>query len=411
MHFAVNARLLLLAILLVSWVASPVRIASGAESSAGAVVAGDEIPAAPDLPMPDVMPEIGRREIGYVNGRFLILNMHGALFHEDVADLYEDIAYASWMNAGVIRVFATDAGDFTDWDGVRIGERIAEIAPALRSAGIKLIVALVNNHKPVPGERPDSFGWMDGYFQLLLPFYQSNWRGAYLTYMRDIIGTVIRRGAQDVIWAWELGNELHTPREPRAVMPFINAAAQEVLRLAPGARVLAGTMGVNHLDPGVKDSPIARALYCYGPISAYTLHSYDWRSSQDGGDMPIDWDFEYIVNRPCPNGRQLPIIVEELGTSRELPGVYTAQQEDLRFEQELHQIRMVLSYPGVVAIGAWSAESPYVRDVSRFDKRRGLTSYGANNLGGGSCFRLAEGEPFGARCRLERVLRELPKLP
>jgi len=380
---------------------------------AGATAVGDEIPAAPELAPASDLPEPGRREIGYLSGRFLILNMHGALFHQDIADFEEDIAYASWLNAGVIRVFATDAGEFAEWDGERIGQRIADLAPALRAAGLKLIVALVNNHKAVPGERPDSFGWMDDYYQLLLPFYQESWRGAYLSFVRQIIGTVVGRGARDVVWAWELGNELHTPRQPRAVMPFINAASVEVRRLDPDARVLAGTMGVNHLDPGVHDSPVARALYCYGPISAYTLHTYDWRTPDLWGDMPIHWDFEQVVDHPCPNGRRVPILVEELGTSRQLPGVYGADQEDLRLAQELNQIRMVLGYlnEGVVAIGAWSAESPLVRDISRFDKRRGLTSYGSDNLGGGSCYRLPEGDPIGARCLYERVLRELPRMP
>ena len=36
----------------------------------------------------------------FVNNRFLILNMHGMLFHERLADIQEDINYASWMNAG-----------------------------------------------------------------------------------------------------------------------------------------------------------------------------------------------------------------------------------------------------------------------------------------------------------------------
>jgi hypothetical protein len=393
----------------------PARTARTLElsSSAGAIEVDEEIAAAPDLAPPSALPEAAERAVGSLNGRFLLLNMHGALFHENVKDLHENIAYADWMNAGVIRVFATDAGEFVAWDGERVGNRIVEIAPVLRAAGVKLIVALVNNHQAVPGERSGSFGWMDGYKQLLLPFYQQTWRTTYLPFIRGLIGTVVRQGARDVIWAWELGNELHTPRLPRAVLPFINAAAAEVQSLDPGARVLAGTMGVNHLDPGKGDSAIARALYCNGPISAYTLHTYDWQSPDHWGDMPIHWDFEHIVNRPCPNGRQVPILVEELGTSRELPGVYGFDQEEQRVAQELNQIRMVLSYldQGVIGIGAWSAESPRVRDYSRFDKRRGLTSYGPDNRGAGSCYDLPEGEPGGARCQLERVLRNLPEMP
>jgi hypothetical protein len=211
-----------------------------------------------------------------------------------------------------------------------------------------------------------------------------------------------------VVWAWELGNELHTPSEPRLVMPFINAMSQEVRRLDPNARVLAGTMGANHLEPMTPDSPLARVLYCNGPISAYTLHAYDWVSPEYPGDMPINWDFDNIVKEPCPNDRRLPILVEELGTSRELPAQYGAHQEDRRVAQELRQIKMVLRNEGVIGIGVWSAESPTVRDISRFDKRRGLTSYGPDALGSGSCYRQPNGLSFGARCRLEQILRALP---
>src|SRR5262249_52530289 len=162
----------------------------------------------------------------------------------------------------------------------------------------------------------------------------------------------------------------------RTVMSFINAASQEVRRLDPGAKVLAGTMGANHLEPKTPDSQVARVLYCNGPISAYTLHAYDWITPEYPGDMPINWDFDNIVKQPCPNGRRLPILGEELGTSKALPAQYDADQEDRRVAQELNQIKMVLRNEGVIGIGAWSAESPTVRDISRFDKRRGLTSYG-----------------------------------
>ena len=380
--------------------------------SSGGVLSGDELPAAPDLALPADYPPAAARSIGALNNRFLILNMHGALFHDRLADLEENVRYAAWMQAGAIRVFATDAGELVEWSGERIGDRIADLAPTLRANGVKLIVALVNNHRAVPGERVDAFGWMDDYYQLLLPFYTESWRGAYLNYARGIIGTVARRGAQDVIWAWELGNELHTPREPRTVLSFINAAAAEVRRLDPNARILPGTMGVNHLDPHQETSPVARALYCHAAISAYTLHTYDWQTPDYWGDMPIHWDFEHVLNEPCPNGRKLPIIVEELGTSRVIPGVYGFDEEEKRFEEELNQIRMVLKYDGVIGIGAWSAVSPAVQDISRHDKRRGLTSYGPDNLGSGSCYGAAlDSPPPGVRCKLERVLRALPALP
>src|SRR5690242_21815129 len=100
------ARLLVIALLLLATF-QPTPSARGAEGPLGAATIGDEIAAAPELPLPEAMPEPGRREIGYLNGKFLILNMHGALFHQDVEDIYEDLSYATWLNAGVIRVFAT----------------------------------------------------------------------------------------------------------------------------------------------------------------------------------------------------------------------------------------------------------------------------------------------------------------
>ena len=59
------------------------------------------------------------------------------------------------------------------------------------------------------------------------------------------------------------------------------------------------------------------------PIDAYTLHTYDFIGRNQPSDMPIDWDLDNITSHPCPDGRRLPVIVEELGTSRALPGVYT----------------------------------------------------------------------------------------
>src|SRR5690606_31713557 len=124
-----------------------------------------------------------------LNGRFLMLNMHGALFHERASDFQENVAYARWLGAGVIRVFATDNNALKSWDGQRLGNHIADMAPIFRAGGLKLLVALVNNHRPVPGEVDESVGWMDGYYQLLLPFYTSHWRDAYLRFARDLIST------------------------------------------------------------------------------------------------------------------------------------------------------------------------------------------------------------------------------
>jgi len=345
-----------------------------------------------------------------LNGGFLVANMHGFLFHPDNNDLQEDVAYARWLGSGVVRVFATDNNAFRQWDGRRVGTRIADIAPILRAARVRLIVALVNNHRPVPGELPESAGWVDNYLQLLLPFYTSNWRGAYLTFARELISTVQARDALDVVHAWELGNELHTPEDPSALIPFITLAAHEIRALDPVTPILPGTMGANHMDPYQPQSQIARWLYCEASVDAYTLHAYDWVSRERPGDMPIDWDLDTITSEPCPDGRRLPVIVEELGTSRALAGMYPADNEQERLAQELRQIERVRSYPQVVGFGVWNAESPRLVDRTFVDSRRGLTSFGMDAQGGGSCYDPTPDPRPGVRCELEQALRRLPFL-
>lgn len=346
-----------------------------------------------------------------LNGRFLLLNMHGLLFHENRDDFQENVAYARWIGAGVIRAFGTDSNTRKPWDGRRLGTQIADMAPIFRAANVKLIVALVNNHQPVPGEPARSQGWLEGYYQLLLPFYLETWRGPYLSFVRDVVSTVRDRGALDVVYAWELGNELHTPGSPGQIVPFVENMVREVRALDPATPILPGTMGANHLQPWQPRSPIARWLYCEAPVDAYTLHAYDWVSRDRPGDMPIDWDLDTITAEPCPSGRQLPVIVEELGTSRALPGVYDDLQEDKRIEQEVRQIRFVLGFPQVKGIGAWSGESPLVKNRTFWDNRRGLTSYGPNRDGAGSCYMAAPADKPGARCRLETILKNLPAVP
>ncbi|MBA2449521.1 MAG: hypothetical protein H0V51_15995 [Chloroflexi bacterium] len=361
------------------------------------------------LPVPPGIADSPADYHGFLNGRFLLLNMHGALFHPGIEATREDVRYAAWMNAGVIRVFATDQSLEEPEDGERVGHRIADLAPTLREHRVKLIVALVNNHQEVPGERPESVGEKDGYWQLLLPFYTDTWRGAYLDFSRRLIHTVVDRGARDVIFAWELGNELHTPDDPPRVLTFIEDMAREIRRLDPETALLPGTMGTHHLEPWRLSAELGRRLYCEGPIAAYTLHGYDWLGPDRWGDMPIHWDFSQVIAPACSNGRKLPVIVEELGTSRELPNVWGAGDEERRFEQELHQLRMVLDHEQVVGIGSWSSESPLVSH-RRFDDRRGLTSYGPARDGSGSCYPPGRAEP-GVRCRLEQVLRSLPARP
>jgi hypothetical protein len=314
------------------------------------------------------------------------------------------------MNAGAIRMFATDSTQGGSADGDWVGNRIADIAPALRGNEIKLIVALVNNHQEVVGEQKSSVGWKDGYWQHLLPFFQGNWRGAYLDFSRRLISTVVNRGASDVILAWEYGNELNTQDDPPVVLSFFEQMHQEIRRIDPVTPIWPGTMGSHHLTPAWEYT-LARRLYCDGPIDAYTLHTYDWFDTAHPGDMPIDQDLDYVVNYPCANGRRLPVVVEELGTSRELPGRYGVDDENGRIEQEIRQIRFVLGYDQVVGIGAWSAESPN-SPIFRHDSRRGLTSYGPGRNGDGSCYPgVGLMESGGARCRLEMILRNLPARP
>jgi hypothetical protein len=347
---------------------------------------------------------------GFINGRFLILNMHGGILHPSVEPVYENIRYANWMNAGAIRIFATDSSQRSVSDGAWLGNRIADIAPALRGNDIKLIVALVNNHEEVPGEPRSSVGMKDGYWQHLLPFFQGNWRGPYLDFSRRLISTVVNRGARDVILAWEYGNELNTQDDPPLVLSFFEQMHEEIRRIDPETPIWPGTMGSHHLTPAW-DYSLARRLYCNGPIDAYTLHTYDWVDSYHPGDMPIDRDLDYVVNFPCANGRRVPVVVEELGTSRELPGRYGEGDENGRLEQEIRQIRFVLGYDQVVGIGAWSSESPNT-PVWRHDNRRGLTSYGPSRNGDGSCYPgVAYPDAPGARCRLEYILKNLPNRP
>jgi hypothetical protein len=378
---------------------------TGSDSDAAATPTPTPTPTPAATPLPVPPPRLSATDP--LNGGYLLVNNHGMLFHERNSDVQEDVSYARWLGAGVIRVFGTDNNGFRQWDGARVGGRIADIAPILRAARVKLIVAFVNNHRAVPGELADASGWLDNYSQLLLPFYTTDWHGAYLQFVRDLIGTVRTRGALDVVLAWELGNELHTPQNPKVVVPFITDALKEVRALDPVTPILPGTMGANHLEPGNHTSPIARWLYCEAPIDAYTLHAYDWLSRDRPGDMPIDWDLDKITSEPCPSGRQLPIIVEELGTSRELPGYWSFNDEQRRLDQEKKQIQFVRGFPRVVGFGVWNGESPRLVDHLFFDYRRGLTSYGAQAQGGGSCYDPRPDPAPGVRCQYETLLRSM----
>lgn len=346
----------------------------------------------------------------FVNGRFVLLNMHGLLFHDDLADVVENIEYASWLNAGVIRVFATDKIHFVNWSGGGVADRIVEIAPLLREANLRLIVTLMDQYREVPGDDTAPLGLLHGYRQLLLPFYTTSWRGGYREFINDLIWLVKERGASDVIWAWEIGNEIHTQEEPARILSFVNDVTREIRRIDDHTPILPGTMGGGILDPGEESSAIARELFCEAPITAYTLHTFDWWDEAKGGDVPIHWDLENVARTACDNGRALPVIVEELGTSVEVPGVYRADQSWRRLEVELRQLHYVLAHPSVTAVGVWSAESPRAHSL-RHDPRRGLTSYRNPEGGSGSCYRPDPEATAGPRCDLEMAIRALPRLP
>ena len=88
-------------------------------------------------------------------------------------------------------MFATDSNGSRNWDGKRVGTRIAEIAPMLRAAHMRLIVALVNNHRAVPGEAPEQHR-LDGQLHAAAAAVLYRPPGAARTYqfVRDLISTV-----------------------------------------------------------------------------------------------------------------------------------------------------------------------------------------------------------------------------
>ena len=78
-----------------------------------------------------------------------------------------------------------------------------------------------------------------------------------------------------------------------------------------------------------------------------------------------------------------------------------------RLDQERRQIAFVRQFPQVVGFGVWNGESPRIQDRTFVDTRRGLTSYGSDGTGGGSCYDPTPDLVPGARCQLEQILRTL----
>ena len=74
-----------------------------------------------------------------LNGGFLLVNMHGMLFHPALSDIDEDVAYARWLGSGVIRVFATDNNGFAQLGRHARRQRASPRSrPMLRAAHIAL---------------------------------------------------------------------------------------------------------------------------------------------------------------------------------------------------------------------------------------------------------------------------------
>ena len=101
-----------------------------------ALVLGVLLPdAARATPVPPAIADSPADYRGFVNGRFLLLNMHGGLSHRDIELARENVRYAAWMNAGVIRVFATDSAQEDLEDGEWVGPRRFDNRRGLTSYG------------------------------------------------------------------------------------------------------------------------------------------------------------------------------------------------------------------------------------------------------------------------------------
>ncbi|MGB3904180.1 MAG: hypothetical protein WBB22_04600, partial [Anaerolineae bacterium] len=266
-----------------------------------------------------------------LNGGCLIANHHEFLFTTDL--FWEQLAYYKIMNAKVIRAMATDANHLIprQLSGAEVGARIAILAPALRLMGVKLMVVLTNNHCPVPGDdkyagnRAQVGDPSRSYYEILEPWFEGGFRENYLPFVKQLITTVRRLGAQDVIFAWEPGNELHTPLNPEKLLSFYRETTAFIKDLDPDTMIASGTMGVNHIDPGHPWSPVAQEIYELEGFDFITLHTYDLLLDLDSstgnydralsaGDMPIDWDFQLV--KAMNLGK--PVVIEEIGTTRTL---------------------------------------------------------------------------------------------
>jgi hypothetical protein len=351
--------------------------------------------------------ETKEKRTQFLNGKFILANHHGLLFVPYPEVFIPDINYAKFLNAGVIRVFATDVNlaNFwpkDHWTGENVGKRIAEFAPLIRANGLKLVVALVNNHCPVPGENEKAFGSFDGYTQLTEDFYANFWKGAYSQFVRELITTVTKLKALDTIFAWEIGNELHTPYHPPLFVDFFKGAVKLIRSVDPKTKIAPGTMGINHLDPGKTNSKMGLEFYQYlQKIGSFvTLHDYNRILDDQGntifnGDMPIQWDLDLIAR--C--GLRLPYVVEELGYQQSLPPYWEKDQVEKKFDYEMRAIRSLLQNQ-VWGIGPWAANL----DPKWGDGSRGPTSYPGRSI-------YTNWQSDDWRAKVEKIYQNLPSPP
>ncbi|TKJ30102.1 MAG: hypothetical protein CEE40_06115 [Chloroflexi bacterium B3_Chlor] len=351
----------------------------------------------------------------FLNGGCLIANHHEFLFTTDL--FWEQLAYYRIMNAKVIRAMATDANHLIprQLSGVEVGARIALLAPALRLTGIKLMVALTNNHCPIPGD--DKYAGNRAqvgdptrvYYEILEPWFEGGFRENYLPFVKDVITTVQRLGAQDVIFAWEPGNELHTPLNPEKLLSFYRETTAFIKDLDSETLIASGTMGVNHIHPGHPWSPVAQEVYELEGFDIITLHTYDllldWDSSTghydravSAGDMPIDWDFQLI--KAMNLGK--PVVIEEIGTTGTLRPYWHDPGGLGRLAYETRVIDYTLRN-GAIGWGPWSLTTQGERIG---DGYRGPCSYPGMSL-----FE-TNGQPTDSpRARIEECYRNLPQSP
>ncbi len=355
-------------------------------------------------------------EYKVLNGGCLIANHHEFLFTTEL--FWAQLAYYGVMNARVIRAMATDANRLLPGrplTGAEVGARIALFAPALRLAGLKLLLAFTNNHCPIPGD--DKYAGTRAqvgdpsrtYYEILEPWFEGGYEENYLPFVEEVITTVQRLGAQDVIFAWEPGNELHTPLHPEKLLNFYREATSFIKALDPDTMIASGTMGINHIDPGQPDSSVAREIYQLKGFDIITLHTYDfilerdmWTGNCDRpvspGDMPIDWDLQLLKDLDLNK----PTVIEEIGTTKTLPPYWQNRDQVERLVYEARLIDYTL-VNGAVGWGPWSLTTQGERIG---DGNRGPCSYPGISLWE------TGGQPTDSpRTRIEECYRDLPRPP